>query len=908
MKEFFLWWLAIEAVGLAAFPLAFAFFRRLPDRGFAFSKVVGLLLLAYSLWMGSVAGLFPNSRSSVIVLLLLLAGLSAVFALRRRRDLSGFIRSGWGYIAFVEAMFFAVLASAVFIRSFAPEIVWGEKPFELAFLNSIGRSESFPPRDPWLAGHSISYYYFGYVMIAALTKLVALGTSVTFYLGLSLMAALASVAVFGLVYNMIAAGGGRAEPLPAEGPTLVPRAVVFGLAAAGLMLIVSNLAGVFELMARHGVGSERFYGLVGIFGLDRAYDCAGAPGDCAAWYPTRYWWWWWATRMGSPFDVQEFPFFSFQFGDLHPHVLAMPLLITVFAVAFHMILGAHGGSWAKEGEKPERLDVLWGLRHPGRYLLLVLLLGGAAFTDAWTIPAVGLIVLGAAIVANWLRTGGNLPRVLVDSVGFALPVLAAVFLFYLPFYLDFKAETGGISITETAMTVDRPPAASESTRPLHFLLFWGPLLWVALSFVAAYVYRRRRDILKPPLPALSALLWALPVGLWAFLVLTQLSIDPSGNPLQWRLASDLSFDRLADELWERGASLLTVLVLIAFITAAGLSFLHQLRRPAHEQDGGQLFALYLAGFAFVMLLGSEFYFVNDPLGWRANTVFRFWHQNWIILSIVGAFGLYRLTLGWRLPRPRLEWLWWQGLAAWGLAVGAVYSVIVAIEPWNVLHAKWWTATLGLFIGGGSIVAYAVAVALRDAPGPVAWRRLSWIGLSVVILGAALVYPVTVTFERTGGFRNAQSLNGLAYVQRDDPLEYEAIQWLNRNVAGTPVILEAAEKPGDFTEFSRVSSRTGLPTIIGWMGHEIQWRGYPGGDGGESETGTPFTARPDDVELIYNTTDAGRARSLLEAYEVEYVYVGRLERQKYDEEGLAKFREFMVPVFENEGVTIYRMPP
>ncbi|MCH1928498.1 hypothetical protein L6232_27260, partial [Shewanella sp. C31] len=77
------------------------------------------------------------------------------------------------------------------------------------------------------------------------TKLVALETNVTFYLALSLMAALAAVTGFGVVSNMIAAGRRRIEPLLARGPALIPRAVIFGLAASALMLIVSNLAGVF---------------------------------------------------------------------------------------------------------------------------------------------------------------------------------------------------------------------------------------------------------------------------------------------------------------------------------------------------------------------------------------------------------------------------------------------------------------------------------------------------------------------------------------------------------------------------------------------------------------------------------------------------------------------------------------
>src|SRR3990170_4018757 len=348
MREFIVWWVGIEAVGLAAFPLTYAFFGRLPDRGFAFCKVVGLLLLGYGLWAGSVAGLFPNSRGSVILVLFLIAGLSLAVAGRRRREMAGFLRSSWRYVALVEAMFFVVLAAAVYIRSFAPDIVWGEKPFELAFLNAVNRSEFLPPEDPWLAGHSISYYYFGYVMLSALSKLVALGTEVTFYLGLSLLAALTWVAAFGLLYNMIAVSRRRGW-VAAEGLSLAPRAVVFGLASSFSIVIVSNLAGVFELMARHGIGSRGFYGLVGIWDLNGTYDCSAVPTHCSEWYPTQYWWWWKATRMGSEFDIQEFPFFSFQFGDLHPHVLLMPFLIVAFAVAFQLVLMVRGRGLGEGG-------------------------------------------------------------------------------------------------------------------------------------------------------------------------------------------------------------------------------------------------------------------------------------------------------------------------------------------------------------------------------------------------------------------------------------------------------------------------------------------------------------------------------------------------------------------------------
>lgn len=880
MREFLLWWLVIEAVGLASFPLTYAFFRRLPDGGFAFAKPVGLLLLGYGLWMGATIGLFPYSRGSALLVLLLIAGLSTTVAGRYHGELVTFLRSGWRYIALVEVLFLAVLAAAVYLRSFVPEIAAGEKPFELAFLNAIHRSDSFPPQDPWLAGHSISYYYLGYIMVSALSKLADLETDVTFYLSLCLMVAMAAVAAFGLVYNMISAS--RREEAR-EGPALIPRAALFGLAGAALMLIVSNLAGVFELLARYGVGSRGFYGLVGIYGLEGPYDCGASPGDCAQWYPTRFLWWWWPTRMGSPSEVQEFPFFSFHFGDLHPHVLAMPFLITLMGVAFLLFLHGHGR--AEEAGGQGGLNALWWLRHPWRLLLLALLLGGVVFIDAWTLPLAVLILVAAAAAANGIWLGERGRSWVRDTAGFALPLVVAMVLLYLPYYLTLEGgQVEGIRITQASITADSPPPRSEVTRPLHFLLFWTPLLWATLPLAGVYLYGRWREAVQPRRLALAASLWAAPLGLWALII----------------LGRD-GFTGLADELAERGGNLITLLILIAGLTAVALAFLHLGMRPARERDTGLLFAFGLMAFALLMLLGAELYFVKDLWGWRLNTVFRFWHQGWIILSIAGGFALYRLTLGWRRPRLSLGSIPWDRLAAWGLLFGAIYTILVAVDPWDVLYARWWTATLGLMVGAASVLAYAVAAAHEGAARPQVWRRLGWIGATAIIGAAALLYPVLVTFDRTDGFRRDQSLNGLVHIQRNQPLEYEAIQWLRQNVQGQPVILEAVGR--DFTDFGRVSSLTGLPTVIGWVGHELQWRGRPSRRPNE----TPWTDRPGDVDAAYTTLDIQEAKAILRKYDVRYVYVGSLERQQYDEGGLAKFGEFMIPVFENEEVTIYRMP-
>ena len=875
MRELLIWSLAVESVGVAATPLTFAALSGLPDRGYAFSKVVGLLFLGYGLWLGASLGLLPYGRGAVFLVLLLMALLSAFVAMRQRRQLARFLRSGWRYIAFVEALFLVALAGAVFLRSFAPDLVWGEKPMEMAFLNAIQRSESFPPHDPWLAGHSLNYYYFGYVIVSALTKLTALSTSVTFFLSLSLVFALAAVGAFGLVYNMIAAGG-RADERP-DGPALVPRAAVFGLAAAGLMLVVSNLAGVFELLARHGVGSTGFYDLVGIAGLDSAYDCSAVPEDCAEWYPTRFWWWWKATRMGSSADIQEFPLFSFQFGDLHPHVLVMPFVLTALAVALHTVLRA------------EKLNALSALRHPWSVLFAATLLGAIAVTEAWALPVSVAAVLLAVAIANWLRSGERPLRAAIDSAGFAATVIAALAVIFLPFYLEYDAPTYGIGITRVS-TTEFWPRQSQVTRPLHFALFWGPLLWIVASSIGAYLFTQRREASRRRLLGVAALAWAVPVGLWAALVLGD--GGPSG---------------LADELEARGGNLITVGGIAVTLTAAALAFFHRLHHSAQESDRGQLFALFLGALGLLMLLGVEFYYVKDPSGWRVNTVFRWWHETWMVLSIAAAFGLYALTRDWRLPNVRWREGRWRLMAALGIAFGAAYTALVAVDPWEVLYSRWWTATLGLLVAAACIVGYAAAAALRGAPALTAWPRLGWLAVTAVILGAALVYPVAVTFERTGGFRNPHGIDGLAYLRRDEPDEYAAIQWLGSHVEGAPVVLEAA---GDRRSGGgRISSRTGLPAVIGWLGHELRWRGYPfDGRAPASSIESPFSGRPEDVAAVYQTADVEDAKGLLERYGVKYVYVGWLERHKYGEAGLAKFRRFLVTVFRSETVTIYEVPP
>ena len=838
-KETYVWWAAVFLVGLAAFALTFAFFRFLPDRGYAFSKPLGLVLMTYVLWIGGTAHVVPNSRASLIVILLGIGLASVVVVWRQRAELEAFVRDRLRYILLVEALFAVSLAVAVSLRSYVAEINWTEKPMDFAFLNAILRADSFPPQDPWLSGHTVPMYIFGHHIVAALTKLTGLSSGVTFNLGVALIAALAAIGVFGLVYNLLIT---RARPAVA---------VLFALVGVGLLLVLANIEGVFELFRRQQIGSSSFYGLLDINGLDGPVDCKQNPGNCSAWYPTEWFSpWWRATRMATDNDWREFPFFTFVMGDLHAHLLSIPLVLMAIGVALNTLRwqGAlAGAAWAGVAQRlraaasdtrlPPLLAaavavggelaalaweglVFW-VAHPLRLLGVALLIGVLGFTDLWSLPVFFLLIAAMALARNFLDEGRLNPAAIGRTVGFAAPIAILAVLLFLPFYLDFHPAGSGSGILPLEVNGGKGPAEGIATRPHHLLYFWGTILWPAGSFFVVALGRwqeHRRMLRWALLPAL------VPFGLWVVLV--------TGHE------GPLGF---IDEVTARGGWWFTLAFLVAIVTVAALALGRFLNAAARE-DGSQqnmLFALAAGGTAVLLLLGTELFWVNDPTGYRANSVFRLGYEAWILLAISGAFGLHYLLSRWRLKE---------------------------------------------------MLAYT--------------HRFAWVAVCIALLGAGLVYPVIASMNRTYGFRVNPELDGVAFVSRSEPADYEALRWLSKNVKGTPVILEAVGS--DYLLFGRVSSRTGIPTVLGWPDHEWRWRGSWAPQGGQRQDGWCPSVRCIDIELAYKTTSVDEARAILNRYKVEYVYIGGMERDSYGEEGMAKFAQLGEVVYQNDKVTIYRI--
>lgn len=159
----------------------------------------------------------------------------------------------------------------------------------------------------------------------------------------------------------------------------------------------------------------------------------------------------------------------------------------------------------------------------------------------------------------------------------------------------------------------------------------------------------------------------------------------------------------------------------------------------------------------------------------------------------------------------------------------------------------------------------------------------------------LIYPYFAIKSYYGELRFYHGLDGLTYLKDLYPDNYQAIMWINKNISGQPVMLEAV---GDsYTTFNQVSSATGLPTIQGWVVHEWLWRG--GYD-------APAT-RQIDVEKIYLSKDLEETQTLLSQYQVKYIFVGDKEYEKYPELNPQKFKDIGAKiVFQSGKTAIYQL--
>ena len=668
------WWAAAEFLGLLALPLAMGLFSRLPSRGYIFSKPLGILLTSYILWIGASLKLLPNTRASAWVALGLMGVFSLIigrssFSRRGRQDILAWYRQNWKFIVTAEVLFFFVFLAWAEVRSFYPDLYTGEKRMEFAFINGILNSRWFPPQDPWLAGFAINYYYFGHLMIAVLVRLTGTDLAIGFTLAAVLWYALTLAVSFGLVSDLVRSGTtsllGTESGSRRSGDR---RPILFGLLGAMLVGVIGNLAGVVRLAYELKLAPENW-----IRWLDLKVMVRNPP--TGVWPPGD---WWWMNRARVIHDIDplgnvyeaftEFPFVTFLAGELHAQAFNLPFIVAIIGLAVNIFLGARtakpaGGS--RLASARDALSAYTGLGLAGAILPGVML-GGLAFVHSWDAIVCFFLLVVAAALGITHRVGRFGRETAVHTALLAVPILLCAYLCYRPFYANLRAPVSGLTAN-----------LFFPTRLGQFLIIFGVFLPPLIGFLLLVgretdrVLRRAALILPWTLlvPPAVAILIALArfrahtpslQGLW-------ISPETTAAMSQWPLAQVLG-----SAASTHSASPWTWLML-AVLLAWGMAVVGgQIRRPKDLSMDTVVLAMVLLGLAVTLAL--EFVYIDEPLGTRTNSLYKFYYQAWILFAIAAAYGFSRVLQA--AARPALRKI---TSITWGLlVVGALFYPVAAL--------------------------------------------------------------------------------------------------------------------------------------------------------------------------------------------------------------------------------------
>ncbi|WP_322795246.1 DUF2298 domain-containing protein [Tepidiforma sp.] len=620
-----LWWLLwLELATLAALPWVAWLARPLPGSAWSLARLLGPAAVALVAWMLVAWGLFEFSRGLAWAAFAIVVLAGAALAILRRGDLLEDARTRWRSWLAAEGVFLAAFFAFLLLRAANPDL-WhhpqgGEKPMEIAYLTAVTRSTILPPYDPWFAGGSMNYYYWGWFFLAVPIRAFGILPEVAFNLGVPTFAASAAAVACGVVSGLVAKAR-QAPGVRPNGPV-----VLVGVLAAFLLVAAGNLDALHQWIERLQAvnrwslfeGVPVIGGAVGIVGGLWQWLLGSAP------LPPFDWWRSSRVHFGS-FDITEFPYWSFLFADLHPHLMAIPFFVTLVGLAVVMVLAAAAGD-------SRRSWVLAGV--------LGLAVGTIRMVHTWDFPTA--VILGvAAILLGALLAPGSGERRTWNALGQLALFAAALLIPFAPFAGRFETFDPGIV------------RAPETTPFQQFLAQYGVFVGIAVAWIALRQYR----------------------------MLAARGFEPGRNPVLAVVAGRLEVASLLLFLaglvaftWAFGLTTVT-LSLVAIIFLANHA-VDELRQP--RPDLPRLLVSLLSALAFAIAAGVDVVTLKNDIV-RMNTVFKFGLQAWHLFALASAFAAWDVISALLAARPAAR----PAAAARIAALGALGALLLASTPYVI---------------------------------------------------------------------------------------------------------------------------------------------------------------------------------------------------------------------------------
>ncbi len=613
-----LWYVTITLLGWVVFPFVRLALFGLKDHGYAFSKLAGMLILAWLVWLAGSAGI-PVTRLSISIVIIMLILINGLLGFWQRKKIASEWQENKRYYLVVEIATLAFFAFFLLIRLGNPDL-WhtskgGEKPMDFSYFNAVLKSTTFPPYDPWYAGGYINYYYYGFVVVGVLVKWLGIVPAIAYNLIIPTLFSLTAMGAFSVVCNLV------------SDKTLSRANLIAGLAGAGLLTTIGNLGtvrmiwqGLQRLSLPAGIASVddgSFFQRIGwgFAGIWKYIQGASLPYGWGEWY-------WNPSRVypGSP--ITEFPFFTFLYADLHAHMIALP--ITVFAAGW--ALSVLTGQW--------KWDAIPGKRWVGFAAsmgLAGIVIGALRPTNTWDLPAylilAGIIVLYTALrYADWPQCFPSVePWLKKGAIGLVSAGIMAflVFVFYQPFANWYAQGYTSVALWKEA----------EQASVKLYLTHWGLFIFIVISWMW---HETIQWMAQTPISALGKLrpyrtaIYLLGAAFIIFIAILMIAEDVA---IAW--------------------------LVIPIILWAGVLIFRS------NQSDTKRFVLFLIGTALTITIFVEVFVLVGDIG-RMNTVFKFYLQSWTMLAISSGAALY-----WLFPEVRGNWP-----GGWSRAWQTVFAVIL----------------------------------------------------------------------------------------------------------------------------------------------------------------------------------------------------------------------------------------
>lgn len=455
MKTFLIWWVFILLLGTSFMPFTGLFFRKFEDRGWLFSKVLGLAVSGFLTWILVCSGLMSFSMTTCTIAagICILGNLALIYWIRKREtERLVFKKEQLRIIILEEFIFLLVFCIWTYLAGFHPAAYGTEKFMDYGFMAAMMRSKTLPAPDLWYAGSHMNYYYGGQYYAVFFTKLTGTDIAETYNVMRTLIAAFAFVLPFSLVHQLCQ------DHLKSNQKGKSALSASTGLLAGAAVSLCGNMH--YVIIGKLQPFLQKLLSL--------------PTGDYTYWFPnsTRY-----IGHYPEAGDrtIHEFPCYSFILGDLHAHVVNVMFVLTVVGILY---------AWIREFENSFGTPEKKGIRKIcDRYILILgFFIGIFQWMNYWDF-LIYFVVTGAVILYRNIRQYQGM-KILLNTALQSVAVLLAAGAAGCLFTLQFDSMVSGVALVW------------NHSKLYQLAVLWALPVLLSVIFIAGIIiiYGKRRAV------------------------------------------------------------------------------------------------------------------------------------------------------------------------------------------------------------------------------------------------------------------------------------------------------------------------------------------------------------------------------------------------------------------------------